>query len=100
MKIADLPAARMPSHEVEQLLGLLERQAHRRLVEDDDVGLEVERAHDRQALPLATRQPGDARVRRQDRRREAHRLAHQLRRDPAHLADLEEAEAAGDGRGP
>ena len=50
-----------PLHEVQELLGLLERQAHGRLVEDDDVGLEVERPHDRQALALAARQPGDAR---------------------------------------
>ena len=81
MKIADLPAALDAVDEVEQLLGLLERQAHRRLVEDDDVGLEVERPDDGQALALAAGQAGDVRVRRQRRRREAHRLAHQLVRD-------------------
>ncbi len=58
MKMADLPAARMPSHEVQELLGLLQREPHRRLVEDDDVGLEVERPDDREALALAARQPG------------------------------------------
>ena len=56
MKMADLPALADAVHEVEQLLGLLEREAHRRLVEDDDVGLEVQRADDRQALALAAGQ--------------------------------------------
>ena len=53
MKMHDLPAVADPVDEVQELLGLLEREAHRRLVEDDDVGLEMKRPHDRQALALA-----------------------------------------------
>ncbi len=69
MKMADLPGRADPLHEVQQLLGLLEREPHRRLVEDDDVSLEVERPDDREALALAARQPGDVGVRGQRRRR-------------------------------
>ena len=92
-----LPGGPDAFHEVQQLLGLLERQAHGRLVEDDDVGLEVQRPDDREALPLAAGQPLDHRVRGQHGGGEAHRLAHELGRHAAHVADLEEAEPAADG---
>ena len=80
MKIADLPAARIPSTKSQQLVGLLERQAHRRLVEDDDVGLEVQRPDDGQALALAAGEARDRRVGREHGGGEAHRLAHELGR--------------------
>src|ERR671914_1098795 len=44
------------AHEVQDLLHLLQRQRHGRLVQDDEVGIEVHRAADRDALALAARQ--------------------------------------------
>src|ERR1035437_6774266 len=81
---------------MQQLLGLLERQAHCRLVENDDVGLEMERPDDRQALALAAGQALYHSVRGQDGGPEAHRLAHELGRHAAHIADLEKTKRTAD----
>ena len=81
------------THEVEQLLRLLEGEAHGRLVEDDDLRLEQERPHDGQALALAARQSGDRGIGGEHRGREAHRVLHQLLGDASHLAHLEQAES-------
>src|SRR6185437_9095217 len=44
--------------EVERLAGFGQRQAHGRLVEDDKLGVEIERPRDRHALLLAARHRG------------------------------------------
>src|SRR5690242_8355522 len=48
--------------EVEHALSLLDRKAHGRLVEDDEVGVEIEGADEGDALLLAARQAADRRV--------------------------------------
>ena len=57
MKMPRLPADG-PVHEVQELLGLFEREPHRGLVEDDDLGLEMEGSDDGQTLALSAREPG------------------------------------------
>ena len=93
MKIADLPAFLMCADEIERLLGFGERKAHRRLVEDDEFGVEIERARDRDALLLAARHGGDDVVGMHGRRGEAHVLAHQAGAFVAHALDVEQAQA-------
>ena len=78
-----VPARLHLADEVEDLRGLRQRQRRRRLVEDDEIGLLVDGARDRDALPLAARKLPDDRVRRKNLRGEAD-LAHQ----PARLVDL------------
>ena len=95
MKMHDLPAARMPPTKCSSFSVSLS-EAHRWLVEDDDVCLEMKRPDDRETLTFPARQAGYGRVGGQCRRREAHRFAHQPRRDLAHLAHLEEAETPAD----
>ena len=84
-------------HEVEQLLRLLEREAHGGLVENDDLGVEMECAHDGQSLPLTAGEARDRGVRSQHRRGEAHLLGHESLGDAAHLSDIEEPETLADG---
>ena len=77
--------------EVERLLGLAERQTHRRLVEDDELGFEMKRAGDRHTLFLAARHRRHDIVGVHRRRGEAHVLAHQPRAFVAHRGDVEQA---------
>ena len=51
----------------EEPRGLARGQRGRRLVEDDDLGIELQRLGDLDELPLAGRQPLDRRVRRRGR---------------------------------
>ena len=83
------------AHEMEDLRRLGQRQRRRRLVEDDQIGLLVDGAGDRDALALAAGQLADDRVRREHLRGEAD-LAHQPLGLADFLVDLEEAEAAGE----
>ena len=83
-----------PADEVERLPGLGHRQPHRRLVEDDQLGLEVERPGDRDALALAARHRADERVGRDRLRREAQELEHQLLGFGAHRRHVEQPDAA------
>ena len=53
------PLALEPLEHDEQLIGLLRRQHRRRLVEDQELGILHQRAHDLDALALADRQPPD-----------------------------------------
>ena len=82
-----------PAHEVERLPRLRHRQAHGRLVEDDQLGLEVERAGDRDALALAARHRADEGVGRDRLRGEAQELQHQLLGLGAHPLQVEQPEA-------
>ena len=76
MKRIERPLVAHLAHEVEDLGGLGQRQRRRRLVEDDQVGLLVDGAGDRDALPFAAGKLADDRVRREHLRGEAD-LAHQ-----------------------
>ena len=93
MKIADLPAFLMPLDEIERLRGFAQREPHGRLVEDDQLGVEIERAGDRHALLFAARHGGDDVVGMHCGRSEAHMLAHQPGRLRAHSLDVEQAPA-------
>ena len=93
MKIADLPAFLMLRTKSSVFLRLGERKAHRRLVEDHQLGLEIERAGDRDALLLAARHRRHDVVGMHRGRGEAHVLAHQPRRFRAHALDVEQAPA-------
>ena len=53
MKMIDIPSAFRLREDLEELERLLRRQHRRRLVEDQDVGLAVERLQDLDALLLA-----------------------------------------------
>src|SRR5271165_1977350 len=78
--------------EVEGLLGLAEREAHGRLVQDDELGLKMEGARDRDPLLLAARHGRHDIVGMHGGRGEAHVLAHQPRRFGPHPLDVEQAE--------
>ena len=63
MKMIDIPSSRLEvAQDLEQLQRLLRRQHRGRLVEDQDVGLPVERLQDLDALLLADRDVGDQRI--------------------------------------
>ena len=62
MKMIDMPSATERSEDLEELARLLRRQDGGRLVEDEDVGVAVERLQDLDALLLADRDVLDARV--------------------------------------
>ena len=63
------PRDREAADDLVEALGLLRRQARRRLVEDDEVGLARERAQDLDLLLLGERQVADDRVRPRGRSR-------------------------------
>ena len=63
MKMIDLPRAVRPRIDLEELLRLLRREHRRRLVEDEDVRLAIERLEDLHALLLPHRDVLDPRVR-------------------------------------
>ena len=50
------------AHDRDELLGLLRREDGRRLVEDEDVGLAIQRLEDLDALPDADREVLDERI--------------------------------------
>ena len=63
MKISESPSPGHASQRREQLLGLAVRQNGRRLVEDQDAGVAIERFQDLDPLPLADREVADACIR-------------------------------------
>ena len=82
-----------PAHEVEDLLDLLERQRHGRLVEDDQVGVEIHRAADRDALALAAGEVAHGRIGVDAGAAKADLLAQQAVGDRLLALDVDEAEA-------
>ena len=63
MKTIEVPTSIERAHDRDELLGLLGREDGRRLVEDEDVRLAIQRLDDLDALPDADRQVLDEGVR-------------------------------------
>ena len=84
------------AHEVEHLLYLLERKGHGRLVQDDQIGVEVHRAANRDALALAAGQIAHGRIGVDAGAAKADLLEQQPVRDLLLALDVDEAEAVGD----
>ena len=96
MKTAALPARLMPPTNSISLRVSCKRQAHRRLVKDDQVGLEIERADNGDALLFAAGKILNHGIGRDRAGREAHRLDHEAVGFGAHFLDIEKAKAIGD----
>ena len=83
-------------HEVDDLAHLGDAQRGGRFVEDDEVGVEMHRAPDGDALALAARQIGDGRIDGDADAAKADDVDQDLLRDLLLALDVDEAEAVGD----
>ena len=85
-----------PAHEVENLAHLLHCKRDSRLVEDDQVGVEVHGTPDRDALALAARKLLHGRIDRKSRAAEADGLEQDILRYRFFALHIDKAEAVGD----
>src|ERR1041384_2648291 len=82
--------------EGEHLAHLVHREGRRRLVEDDEIGLEVHRAGDGDPLTLAAREIADGRVRRDPLAAKPDGVTQQVVGDLLLFLDVDETEAPDD----